>query len=569
MGDFSSNAYAYPPVPPGLAHIFQFNSLDRVAPDNETDNADSFTNWFTIDIDPDLMYDMYLRGEYRQISEYIIRTIPLGGLRVNQQHNNNDNDSNNSKNNKTQNTSGNAHLNTSYLTSSSSPSPSTSSQSLSPPTPASVEAALQRGAMNTAVDELSLPPRLMTEAPQHESVPSQAVQGRSRWRRVRFEDEEEAKEVGPPLPAKRTPATSSQASMAAAASGSDSTRTVPVIETAEQIDDMPAIKQTEVSPTQTIEKVAETPHALNVEKIVRAPEAQTVAAATRSANLSSAPVRPTAPAEMVQVIRGGPPMPAVGDPATRSQAPMATVSSGGGASDGISDTIKKVVGTLQAQAAENIEVRTHVEATKSVNLSSTPARQTAPAGAMQATKVCPPLSAESASATRLQASIAAVGSGGAASSGFGGTIETVVETPPCWAPASWRPKPPPPPPGFPDKGVRQPPPPLVAAMAELLEKSQKSMGDGATAAEAHVWGSHHVKNAIPSPGPPAGEVDEGYRDVVEAVRVLESTASASEAGEVSRQSMDFESWLLRVDASGGLLAYLEVCRRTSTRLRSC
>ena len=65
MGGFFRQRVCVSPVAPGLAHIFQFNSLDKIAPDNEADDADSFTNWFTIDIDPDLMYDMYLRGDIR------------------------------------------------------------------------------------------------------------------------------------------------------------------------------------------------------------------------------------------------------------------------------------------------------------------------------------------------------------------------------------------------------------------------------------------------------------------------------------------------------------------------
>merc|ERR1712190_455829 len=60
----------------------------------------------------------------------------------------------------------------------------------------------------------------------------------------------------------------------------------------------------------------------------------TVAGATRSVNLPSAPVRQTAPAEVVQVTEVGPPLPAESAPATRSQAPMAAVGLGGGLSGG-------------------------------------------------------------------------------------------------------------------------------------------------------------------------------------------------------------------------------------------
>merc|ERR1712084_55842 len=87
--------------------------------------------------------------------------------------------------------------------------------------------------------------------------------------------------------------------------------TVPVIETVEKIVDVPVIKQVEVPQVQTVEKVVEVP------------EVQTVAGATKSVNLPSAPVRQTAPAEVVQVTEVGPPLPAESAPATRSQAPMA------------------------------------------------------------------------------------------------------------------------------------------------------------------------------------------------------------------------------------------------------
>merc|ERR1711897_70800 len=74
---------------------------------------------------------------------------------------------------------------------------------------------------------------------------------------------------------------------------------------------------------QTVEKVVEIPQVQTVEKVVEVPEVQTVAGATRSVNLPSAPVRQTAPAEVVQVTEVGPPLPAESAPATRSQAPMA------------------------------------------------------------------------------------------------------------------------------------------------------------------------------------------------------------------------------------------------------
>merc|ERR1712129_284261 len=98
--------------------------------------------------------------------------------------------------------------------------------------------------------------------------------------------------------------------------------TVPVIETVEKVVDVPVIKQVEVPQVQTIEKVVEIP------------QVQTVAGVTRSVNLPSAPVRQTAPAEVVQVTEVGPPLPAESAPATRSQAPMAAVGLGGGSIGG-------------------------------------------------------------------------------------------------------------------------------------------------------------------------------------------------------------------------------------------
>merc|ERR1739838_362025 len=52
--------------------------------------------------------------------------------------------------------------------------------------------------------------------------------------------------------------------------------------------------------------VVEIPQVQTVEKVVEVPEVQTVAGATRSVNLPSAPVRQTAPAEVVQVTEVGP-----------------------------------------------------------------------------------------------------------------------------------------------------------------------------------------------------------------------------------------------------------------------
>merc|ERR1711920_602016 len=85
--------------------------------------------------------------------------------------------------------------------------------------------------------------------------------------------------------------------------------TVPVIETVEKIVDVPVIKQVEIPQIQTIEKVVEIPQVQTVEKVVEIPEVQTLAGATRSVNLPSAPVRQTAPAEVVQVTEIGPPLP--------------------------------------------------------------------------------------------------------------------------------------------------------------------------------------------------------------------------------------------------------------------
>merc|ERR1712083_283732 len=98
---------------------------------------------------------------------------------------------------------------------------------------------------------------------------------------------------------------------------------VPVIQTVEKIVDVPVIKQVEVPQIQTIEKVVEIPQLQIVDKVVEIPEIQAVAGATQSVNLPSAPVRQTAPAEVVQVTEIGPPLPAESAPATRSPAPMA------------------------------------------------------------------------------------------------------------------------------------------------------------------------------------------------------------------------------------------------------
>merc|ERR1739838_126425 len=117
---------------------------------------------------------------------------------------------------------------------------------------------------------------------------------------------------------------------------------VPQVQYIDKVVDVPVVKQRHVPSVQKVQKPVTVPVIETVEKVVdvpvikqvEVPQVQTVAGATRSVNLPSAPVRQTAPAEVVQVTEVGPPLPAESAPATRSQAPMAAVGLGGGSIGG-------------------------------------------------------------------------------------------------------------------------------------------------------------------------------------------------------------------------------------------
>merc|ERR1712048_1377225 len=85
---------------------------------------------------------------------------------------------------------------------------------------------------------------------------------------------------------------------------------VVVIETVEKIVDVPVVKQIEVPQIQTIEKIVEVPFVQTVEKIVEIPTVgNTVTGEQRSVNIQLETVRQIAPAEAVEEIVAGPPMP--------------------------------------------------------------------------------------------------------------------------------------------------------------------------------------------------------------------------------------------------------------------
>merc|ERR1711972_552629 len=74
---------------------------------------------------------------------------------------------------------------------------------------------------------------------------------------------------------------------------------VPVLETVEKIVDVPVIKQVEVPQIQTVEKVVEIPQV-----------GENLSGQTRHKTTSLQPIKQQAPAEVVQVVEQGPPMPA-------------------------------------------------------------------------------------------------------------------------------------------------------------------------------------------------------------------------------------------------------------------
>merc|ERR1711982_814 len=86
---------------------------------------------------------------------------------------------------------------------------------------------------------------------------------------------------------------------------------VPVLETVEKIVDVPVIKQVEVPQIQTIERHVEVPYVQIVEKVVEIPQiGENLSGQTRHKTTSLQPIKQQAPAEVVQVVEVGPPMPA-------------------------------------------------------------------------------------------------------------------------------------------------------------------------------------------------------------------------------------------------------------------
>merc|ERR1712151_849175 len=78
---------------------------------------------------------------------------------------------------------------------------------------------------------------------------------------------------------------------------------VPVLETVEKIVDVPEI--------QTIERHVEVPYVQTVEKVVEVPQiGENLSGQTRHKTTSLQPIKQQAPAEVVQVVEQGPPMPA-------------------------------------------------------------------------------------------------------------------------------------------------------------------------------------------------------------------------------------------------------------------
>ena len=89
IGDWGGYEY-----PPGLEGLFQLNSpsspsvgnefymVDRVLDVSIPEYKDTPTDWFTIDVDPVVIRELYAQGEYKQVCEYILRTLPPPGGRI-------------------------------------------------------------------------------------------------------------------------------------------------------------------------------------------------------------------------------------------------------------------------------------------------------------------------------------------------------------------------------------------------------------------------------------------------------------------------------------------------------
>merc|ERR1712107_906190 len=77
----------------------------------------------------------------------------------------------------------------------------------------------------------------------------------------------------------------------------------------DKVVDVPVVQVVQVPQVQVVEKTVEIPQLQIVEKIVEIPEIQTVQGTQTSESLGTAPVRQVAPAEIVEVVEIGAPLP--------------------------------------------------------------------------------------------------------------------------------------------------------------------------------------------------------------------------------------------------------------------
>merc|ERR1712012_1319198 len=103
-------------------------------------------------------------------------------------------------------------------------------------------------------------------------------------------------------------------------------RQIPMVQTVQKTIEIPQLqyvdKVVDVPEVQVVEKTVEIPQLQIVEKIVEIPEIQTVQGTHTSESLGTAPIRQVAPAEIVEVVEIGAPLPAESAPPMFVTAPV-------------------------------------------------------------------------------------------------------------------------------------------------------------------------------------------------------------------------------------------------------
>merc|ERR1712093_912611 len=100
---------------------------------------------------------------------------------------------------------------------------------------------------------------------------------------------------------------------------------IPQIQYVDKVIDVPMTKTIEVLSVQTVEKIVDIPQTQIVERIVEVPQIETVNGQQSTVNIPTAPMRQTAPAEIVEVQEMGMPLPAEMIAGVTMAAPAPTV----------------------------------------------------------------------------------------------------------------------------------------------------------------------------------------------------------------------------------------------------